>query len=291
MKVLLRRAFVDSVAALTTVNRVTGRRLRRNFSRSGQPLLHVSLAILALLVFDGAYGLSGQERVIRAGLFGARLDCFRLNAGQIELGCHAYSLNEFEAVILWQARVVGQFVHAAQRSVPCETLFMNLGRERYNGVAMKQYSDIAADIVAFDRNGQLALIVEVKNKPGTSREWAASMRRNMYAHGLLPRAPFFLLALPDQFYLWENVGMSNEALEPTLQIDPTPFLGPYYERGGVSPKDVTGKSFELIIAAWLNQILSTESREDLQVRNQQWVVSSGLFDSLAGGRLELEAAA
>lgn len=152
---------------------------------------------------------------------------------------------------------------------------------------MKQYSDIAV----FDRNGQLALIVEVKNKRGTSREWAASMRRNMYAHGLLPNAPFFLLALPDRFYLWEGVVTSNEPVGPTLQIDPAPFLHPYYERGGLSAKDVTGKSFELIVTAWLNQILNAENRETLKDSNQQWVVTSGLFDGLVGGRLELEAAA
>ena len=152
---------------------------------------------------------------------------------------------------------------------------------------MKQY----ADIVAFDRNGQLALIAEVKNKSGTSSEWAAKMRRNMFAHGLLPTAPFFLLALPDNFYLWKNTGRALEVIEPTHRVDPRPFLQPYYETSGLSPNDLTGRSFELIVTSWLNRVLRAKNPQDLSGRNQEWLISSGLFDKLAGGHLELEAAA
>jgi hypothetical protein len=152
---------------------------------------------------------------------------------------------------------------------------------------MKQY----ADILVFDRNGQLALIADVKSKLGTSSDWAAKMRRNMYAHGLLPQAPFFLLALPDRFYLWKNADKTLEILEPTYQVDPTPFLQPYFEKTGLSPDNITGRSFELIIASWLNQVLRVQSPQDLQDRNQEWLVSSGLFERLTGGHIELETAA
>jgi hypothetical protein len=152
---------------------------------------------------------------------------------------------------------------------------------------MKQY----ADILVFDKNGQTALIAEVKNKRGTTSGWAAKMRRNMYAHNLLPDAPFFLLALPDRFYLWNNARITNDASEPTHQIDPMPFLQPYFERSGVAPNSITGKSFELIIASWLNQVLRAGSQQDLQDGNQDWLVSSGLFDRLTGGHLALETAA
>lgn len=152
---------------------------------------------------------------------------------------------------------------------------------------MRQY----ADILAFDKNGQLALIAEVKSKRGTSDEWAAKMRRNMYAHGLLPNAPFFLLALPDKFYLWKNADRTSEVLEPTQKVDPRPFLQPYYEKSGISADDLTGKSFEHIVTSWLNQVLRAKNPQDLSNGNQEWVIKSGLFDKLAGGRLELEAAA
>jgi hypothetical protein len=152
---------------------------------------------------------------------------------------------------------------------------------------MKQY----ADIIAFDKNGQVALIAEVKNKRGTSKEWATRLRRNLYASALRPHAPFCLLALPDKFYLWKNMGGNSEVLEPTQEIDPRPFLQTYYEKSGVSPNSLTGDSFELIITSWLNQVLSARSPQELLNGNQDWLISSGLFDKLAGGHLELEVAA
>jgi hypothetical protein len=151
---------------------------------------------------------------------------------------------------------------------------------------MKQY----ADIWAFDKSGQLALIAEVKSKRGTSKEWAAKMRRNMFAHGFMPDAPYFLLALPDVFYLWDNSDGGLES-DPTQRIDPHPFLQPYYQKTGISPDDLTERSFEFIVTSWLNQVLQTTSSQALLTRNQEWLVKSGLFDRLVGGRLELEAAA
>jgi hypothetical protein len=150
---------------------------------------------------------------------------------------------------------------------------------------MKQY----ADILAFDQNGQLALIAEVKNKRGTTDEWAAKMRRNMYAHGLLPQAPFFLLALPDKFYLWKDAGM--DVVEPTQKVDPRPFLRAYYEKTGVSADSLTSNSFELLVTSWLHQVLRAKSPQELPEGTQDWLVSTGLFDKLAGGYLEFEAAA
>lgn len=151
---------------------------------------------------------------------------------------------------------------------------------------MRQY----ADILAFDRYGQLALIAEVKNKRVASSEWAAKMRRNMFAHGFLPNAPYFLLALPDRFYLWKNTGISLDVTEPTLEVDPRPFLEPYYENSGILPDNLTERSFEFIVTSWLNKVLRVRNSQDLLGKNQDWLVSSGLFDKLVGGNLEIELA-
>jgi hypothetical protein len=146
-----------------------------------------------------------------------------------------------------------------------------------------------ADILAFDRFGQAALIAEIKNKRSTSTEWAVKMRRNMYAHGLLPNAPFFLLALPDIFYLWENTSKNLEIVEPTQKVNPRPFLQPYYENFDILPDEITERSFEFIIKSWLSQVIKAKSPQDFYDGNQDWLISSGLFDKLAGGRLEVEA--
>jgi len=48
-----------------------------------------------------------------------------------------------------------------------------------------------ADMAVQGKDQHLQLLVEAKNKRGTSKIWAAKMRRNMYAHDLLPETPFF----------------------------------------------------------------------------------------------------
>ena len=49
-----------------------------------------------------------------------------------------------------------------------------------------------ADLALYNSHGRLTGIVEIKNKMGTSREWAARTRRNMLAHAdLVVLASFF----------------------------------------------------------------------------------------------------
>lgn len=48
------------------------------------------------------------------------------------------------------------------------------------------------DLAVENRNGQLTLVVEVKCKTHTSPQWAAQLRRNIFAHGTFPKAPYFL---------------------------------------------------------------------------------------------------
>ena len=102
-----------------------------------------------------------------------------------------------------------------------------------------------ADIAAYDTDGQLVLVVETKNKLGTSSVWAAKMRRNILAHGLLPKTRFFLLALPDRFYLWRDVSIIPELAEPNYEIDSAPFLQPYYDRAGILPEKLSSESNEI----------------------------------------------
>ena len=151
---------------------------------------------------------------------------------------------------------------------------------------IKQY----ADIQVFDRNGQLALITEAKNKRNTTSEWATKMRRNMYAHGLLPAAPYFLLALPDRFYLWKDAGAHPELIEPTSEVDPHPFLLPYYERLGISPVNLPGQTFELVVSSWLEGLLRISDRHAPRA-DYDWLIRSGLLPRLVGGHLQIEEAA
>ncbi len=143
-----------------------------------------------------------------------------------------------------------------------------------------------ADIAVYGKDKRLQLLVEVKSKHGTSSSWAALMRRNMYAHGLLPETRFFLLALSDKFYLWKDSGILIEAIEPSYEINPLSFLEPYYRKANVSPSHIAGASLELIITSWLTQIITVPSIDLLARDYKDWLIDSGLFDAIQGGYIE-----
>jgi hypothetical protein len=149
-----------------------------------------------------------------------------------------------------------------------------------------------ADLIAYNAQGRPVLVVEAKNKVGTSRNWAMQMRRNMLAHGQLPETTFFMLALPDRFYLWKEAPSPlGGDIEPTYEIDPTPLLQPYYERLGVSPGELSGESFELLVTSLLAEVLQARQNGAKLDRQSNWLTNSGLAEAITGGRVETEVSA
>jgi hypothetical protein len=142
-----------------------------------------------------------------------------------------------------------------------------------------------------NRNGQLALVVEVKRKTNVSPEWAAKLRRNILAHGIFPKAPYFLMVFPDKFYLWSNAEAYQDQSEPTYTIDASPILQPYFERAGVTADQISGASLELVVTSWIGEIIHSNQLPENIDASQQWLIESGLYAALAGGKFEHEAAA
>jgi hypothetical protein len=147
-----------------------------------------------------------------------------------------------------------------------------------------------ADIAVYNNEGKSTLVVEVKNKSGTTAEWAARMRRNIVVHSLLPSARFFLLALPDRFYLWKDKPLP-QVEKPTYEIDPLPFLTPYFEEIGVRPENLSSEGFELLMVSWLNELLQASELPETLKQNNEWLVESGLLDAIKHGRVASEATA
>ncbi|MBN8563103.1 MAG: hypothetical protein J0L70_21440 [Leptolyngbya sp. UWPOB_LEPTO1] len=147
------------------------------------------------------------------------------------------------------------------------------------------------DLSVDNRSGQLTLVVEVKRKTNVSPEWAAKLRRNILAHGTFPKAPYFLMVFPDKFYLWSNSQAYQDQSEPTYTIDAFPILQPYFERAGVVADQISGASLELIVASWLGEIIHSNQLPENIDASQQWLIESGLYAALVGGKLEHEAAA
>jgi hypothetical protein len=145
-----------------------------------------------------------------------------------------------------------------------------------------------ADLVAYNSDGQITLIVEAKNKINTSRSWATRMRRNMLAHDVVPSSPFLLLALPDRLYLWKDTGNTPELIEPMYEIDAVAFFQPYYERFTHSPDQLNGQSFELIVTSWLNELIQSGIPATIPETQRQMLEESGLLDALKGGSVAVE---
>lgn len=146
--------------------------------------------------------------------------------------------------------------------------------------------DSGWDLSVDNRNGQLTLVVEIKRKANVTPEWAAKLRRNIFAHGTFPKAPYFLMVFPDKFYLWSNDEAYQDQSEPTYTIDSAPILQPYFERAGVTADQISGASLELIVTSWLGEIIHSDQWLENIDASQQWLIESGLYTALVGGKLE-----
>src|SRR5260221_11518360 len=144
-----------------------------------------------------------------------------------------------------------------------------------------------ADVVAYDSEGELVLVVEVKPKLGTNSEWATRMHRNILAHGLLPSAPFFLLALPDRFYLWKDKRLP--VLEgPTYEVDASELLALYFAKAAVDPETVSEPGFELLIRSWLADLMYSSELPQGSAEKNGWLVQSGLYEAIRHGNIASE---
>ena len=96
-----------------------------------------------------------------------------------------------------------------------------------------------ADVAVYNPDGKLQLVVEIKNRSGASAEWVAQMRRNLLIHAVIPPSPYFLLALPDFFYLWIDAMSVHELASPDYQIKAAEVLAPYLDPSAQSLTDLS----------------------------------------------------
>jgi hypothetical protein len=150
---------------------------------------------------------------------------------------------------------------------------------------------LRVDFALYNQSGRLAAVIEVKNKMGTSREWASKLRRNMFAHGEGYNADFFLLVMPDRLYLWKNAAATPLLAPPTYEIDARSLFAPYFEKAGVNADDISGYAFELVVAAWLGDLVRSEEQTEKLTNEQRWLVESGFLAAVRDGRVAYEEAA
>lgn len=149
--------------------------------------------------------------------------------------------------------------------------------------------NVQSDIAVYDNTGTLVFVSEVKNKLRTDRGWATKLRRNMIAHGQLPLTPFFLLALPDRFYLWKlpqhTVTVAEFEAEPDYEVDPIAFKQ-YAQKMNTDLDILSESGFELLLISWLRELARGTETVDEAV---DWLTESGLLEAIRHGNVVTEA--
>jgi len=145
-----------------------------------------------------------------------------------------------------------------------------------------------ADFVVFDETGKLAAVAEAKKKPGADLPWAIAWLRNYLAHehGVPPQ--FVLLATPERVYLWQQPGTASP--DPTAVADARGLFSSYLHRSNADPAHISGRTFEFIVGAWLND-LSHRLWEPSNPEQVRVFVDTGLLEAIENGRVVSDIAA
>ncbi|MEA5618962.1 hypothetical protein VB711_14090 [Cronbergia sp. UHCC 0137] len=146
-----------------------------------------------------------------------------------------------------------------------------------------------ADIVIFDPKGKVKLIAEVKKislKEKSAQRRASEIRRNLLVHSGIPNTPFFLVAFPDNFYLWKE-DISDIYDKPAdYRFDAKNTIDNYADKKEVSPLEMSERDFEFLVSDWLKDLVNAKSPED----SLEWATKSGLYDAIRDGSVAIEVA-
>jgi hypothetical protein len=145
------------------------------------------------------------------------------------------------------------------------------------------------DFVAYDDHGQPTLLVEVKSVRETSDIWAARFRKNLLAHGTLPKAPYFLIATPEHLYFWRQNDSEPNEEPPQFTMDAATELKPYFDKFKQTAEKISGQALELILYSWLVGLAESGQSRAKQDPSIGWLSESGLLDALRSARIELGA--
>ena len=67
------------------------------------------------------------------------------------------------------------------------------------------------------------------------------------------------------------------------------MLAPYLGRTIPALNELSGYGLELVFTSWLEDVVHAELRRDAISPNQHWLLDSGLYQSIRGGSLGIEA--
>lgn len=147
--------------------------------------------------------------------------------------------------------------------------------------------EYAADIVAYNPDGTVLLLAEAKSRRGVLESWAAKLRRNMLAHGVLPRTRYFLIATPEHIHGWNEENLPVDEVPPHFTIDARTVLAPYLAELNLDPETIDPVAFEYVIHAWLMDIARRPHPSAERDPALESLTESGLLTALRRARIEL----
>jgi hypothetical protein len=138
-----------------------------------------------------------------------------------------------------------------------------------------------SDFVVFSSARVPILIVECKVGKETSAANAASLRRNLVAHSLIPTAPYFMLAYPTAIFLWgENATI--DAL-PAQTASAKPILKDYVPHLVDHTLSVVGEGLQIAVLSWLSDLAAGVRQPKRTSEPDMIVVTSGLYEKIRNG--------
>jgi hypothetical protein len=143
------------------------------------------------------------------------------------------------------------------------------------------------DFIAYDPDGTVVLLGEAKNRLGTTESWAAKLRRNILAHGLLPPAKYFLIATPERVYAWSQEDLPLTEVPPQFTVDVRKSLAPYFAKLKQNPAEIGPGAFDLLVLTWLADLTRSAvdgSELDPSLRP---LSEAGLLSSLRQAQIEI----
>ncbi len=143
------------------------------------------------------------------------------------------------------------------------------------------------DIAVYSSDQKLILIVEIKAASSVSIEWAAKMKRNLFAHSLVPKSPFFMIISHEKIFLWVGQAVADEL--PHFTADTHSILSPYFQSSRTNPKKATEYSLEIAVASWLSDIISSPRPNKSECSKLPIVYESGLYNAIRGGSVVMGA--
>jgi hypothetical protein len=94
--------------------------------------------------------------------------------------------------------------------------------------------------------------------------------------------PYFLLALPERFYLWKDAP-PHLASPPDYDVDAQQVLRPYLDKLQTPLSRLSENSFEHLLRTWLEDLIRSNVDRTQMVQSDKWLIESGLYDAIKLG--------